>query len=494
MLSGLNACQVTSLAAELSQAHKGVTTRMGAIVVGTPGLIVNLLRAGIVVSEEMLADSLSMLVVDEADLIMSYGHDQDLQELSPKIPRSCQCILMSATGGDQLSQLQQLLLHNPVHMDLLKPSKETQNGVEAMQPDFSESIDHYYVDCRAEDKLLHLYVCLKFQLVRRRVLVFVNTIEAAHGAQLFLSKFGIKSVVLHAELPLASRHSILQQFNVGLHQVLLVADNTHARNEQRPQKPKKSKMKAAGKKRKREPEVDEEFGVTRGLDFKSVATVVNLDLPDTSEGYVHRAGRTGRAGNHGTVLTLFSPEDGDFKARIEATLKQRSGDTSSDGEILKKMVALKSSYVESLRYRAEGVERSCTKNAIKEARLESLRKELLNSKALKEHFEDNPNDKDLLEHDKTLVKRQSEPQLLMPLPSYISAPGPVLGKSKRSSRRRQMPSGLKFDPLKVDVYKWKPMSRRDGDASVRRAKSMAMHRASGVQKRALRHGRRKRRK
>jgi hypothetical protein len=88
------------------------------MVVATPGSVATALRSGHLTSTT-LAASLQMLILDEADLLLSYGYEEDLQLLAPQVPRSCQCVLMSATSSEDVERLQKLVLHSPAVLNLL---------------------------------------------------------------------------------------------------------------------------------------------------------------------------------------------------------------------------------------------------------------------------------------------------------------------------------------------------------------------------------------
>lgn len=88
------------------------------MVIATPGRVAAALRAGHLTSAT-LAASLQMLILDEADLLLSYGYEDDLQLLAPMVPRSCQCVLMSATSSEDVERLQKLVLHSPTVLNLL---------------------------------------------------------------------------------------------------------------------------------------------------------------------------------------------------------------------------------------------------------------------------------------------------------------------------------------------------------------------------------------
>lgn len=190
----------------------------------TPGRIAQLIGDGSL-QGALLQQRLQTLVLDEADLLLSYGYEGDLQALAPLVPRSCQCLLMSATTSDDVERLTQLLLHNPITLDLLKAATSEAAVAAAADGDqaedrgpgdasgISETVSHYYYKCRPQDKLLGLLCLAKLGLIQKKVLIFVNDINAGYRARLLLEAFGIRSTMLNAELPLNTRHHILQQFN-----------------------------------------------------------------------------------------------------------------------------------------------------------------------------------------------------------------------------------------------------------------------------------------
>ncbi|KAL3136078.1 hypothetical protein ABBQ32_007103 [Trebouxia sp. C0010 RCD-2024] len=369
-------------------------------------------------------------------------------------------------------------------------------------------------------------VLLKLGLVQRKVLLFISSINEGYRLRLFLEAFGIKSAVLNSELPLNSRHHILQAFNKGLFDFLIATDdptkqdtqkmgplavdgttNLAASNRQLPEataevareaagegagtpgddgdveaaapdhawtetaaavkstevEPKKlarqGKLKA-GKKRKRAEGDRAEYGVTRGVDFRGVKTVINVDTPASVASYVHRVGRTGRAGQSGVALTLFTPQDTNLQTQLSSSLRPRhlselqstGAAEEEDGTGMQPFTHLTKAAVEALRYRAEDIARSITKSVVKEARAKELRLELLNSQRLKAFFEEHPGDLALLQHDKPLAKGNSAPHLKH-IPAYLrdptiavpSFPGNA-GKGVPSAMRRR--KDRREDPLK----------------------------------------------
>eukprot|EP00889_Picochlorum_renovo_P003249 jgi/Picre1/30279/NNA_005643.t1 len=123
------------------------------------------------------------------------------------------------------------------------------------------------------ERLLRLLTILKYGLVENKVLIFVNSPDTGMRTRLFLDAFGIRCSEMHSEMPLNTRNHLLQQFNRGLFDYLIATDDVHGMDDA-------SKGKK-GKKNKK----DEEFGVTRGIDFKGVKTVINLELPSSIDGY-----------------------------------------------------------------------------------------------------------------------------------------------------------------------------------------------------------------
>ena len=131
--------------------------------------------------------------MDEADLILSYGHESDLQQLTSLIPKSVQTYLMSATLTEEISTLKQAMCRNPAILKLEDAERDT------------DTLTQYYVECGEDDKFLLIYVILKLKLLKGKCIVFVNGVDRCYRVKLFLEQFGIRSCVLNAELPLNSR-------------------------------------------------------------------------------------------------------------------------------------------------------------------------------------------------------------------------------------------------------------------------------------------------
>ncbi|KAM5274643.1 putative ATP-dependent RNA helicase DDX56 isoform 2-T2 [Ctenodactylus gundi] len=330
-------------AAEDTASQRAVLMEKPDIVVGTPSRILTHLQQDTL----KLRDSLELLVVDEADLLFSFGFEEELKNLLCHLPRIYQAFLMSATFNEDVQALKELVLHNPV---TLKLHESQLPGPEQLQ--------QFQLVCETEeDKFLLLYALLKLSLVRGKSLLFVNTLERSYRLRLFLEQFHIPACVLNGELPLHSRAS------------------------------------------------DSEAGVARGIDFHHVAAVLNFDLPPTPEAYIHRAGRTARANNPGIVLTFVLPTEQPQLGKIEDLL---SGEGEAP-VLLPYQFHMEE--IEGFRYRCRDAMRSVTKQAIREARLKEIKEELLHSEKLKTYFEDNPRDLQLLRHDLPLHPAVVKPHL-----------------------------------------------------------------------------------
>uniref|UniRef100_A0A2K6KMB3 RNA helicase n=1 Tax=Rhinopithecus bieti TaxID=61621 RepID=A0A2K6KMB3_RHIBE len=379
-------------AAEDSASQRAVLMEKPDVVVGTPSRILSHLQQ----DSLKLRDSLELLVVDEADLLFSFGFEEELKSLLCHLPRIYQAFLMSATFNEDVQALKELVLHNPVTLKL-----------QESQLPGPDQLQQFQVVCETEeDKFLLLYALLKLSLIRGKSLLFVNTLERSYRLRLFLEQFSIPTCVLNGELPLRSRAS------------------------------------------------DPEAGVARGIDFHHVSAVLNFDLPPTPEAYIHRAGRTARANNPGIVLTFVLPTEQSHLGKIEELL---SGENS--GPILLPY-QFRMEEIEGFRYRCRDAMRSVTKQAIREARLKEIKEELLHSEKLKTYFEDNPRDLQLLRHDLPLHPAVVKPHLghvpdyLVP-PALRGLVRPHKKRKKLSSSCRKARRAKSQNPLRSFKHKGK---------------------------------------
>ncbi|KAK9395298.1 putative ATP-dependent RNA helicase DDX56 [Crotalus adamanteus] len=380
------------------------------VVIGTPSRVL----AHLQMQNLRLQNSLEILVIDEADLLFSFGFEEDLKNLLCHLPKIYQTFIMSATFNEDVQTLKELVLHNAVTLRLQ----------ESPLPDSSQ-LSQFQIQCETEeDKFLLLYALLKLSLVRGKVLLFVRRIDRCYRLKLFLEQFGIAACVLNSELPVQSRCHIISQFNRGIYSYIIATDEQDlAEPEGTSRKRKKGTKGEKGK--------DQEYGVSRGIDFHNVSAVFNFDFPPSFESYIHRAGRTARVHNPGTVLTFVLPSERLLLAKIEEVLTAESASKYTLTPYQFQM-----GEIEGLRYRCQDAMRSVTKQAIKEAQLREIKEELLNSEKLKTYFEDNPRDLNLLRHDKPLHPAIVKPHLRN-VPEYLVPRGlrpavpPLAGKRKR---------------------------------------------------------------
>jgi len=449
------------------------------VVIGTPSKVLTLLQA-----KTLSLSNLDSLVIDEADLILSYGHDDDVRSIFSGnfLPKVYQSFLMSATMTEDVETLKGLALRSPVTLKLEEDENDSANLIQ------------YVVRTTEPDKFLLTYIILKLKLIQGKCIIFVNDVDRCYRVKLFLEQFSIRSCVLNSELPLNSRYHVVQEFNKGVYDYIIATDEggneqddeesgdpgtesqegeeesqcetdkvtgpSRRKRKQAPTPPPVN-VKAGPPKKRRRVKPDNEYGVARGVDFLDVACVLNFDLPTSAHAYTHRVGRTARAGRGGTALSFVLPlsEFGKHKAvggvpstRHDEAVWERIA-RAQQGHVREYIFDKKQ--VDAFRYRMEDALRAVTRYPIREARLKEIKQELLASDKLKAHFEDNPNDLEYLKHDEPLHPTRVQPHMKH-VPKYLmpnvatAATTPVAGSGK--------PDGTTFVPFS----KWRGRGRGRG--------------------------------
>ncbi|KAG8235867.1 hypothetical protein J437_LFUL016474 [Ladona fulva] len=407
-------CVDISSQVELS-AQRPLLMELPDVVIATPARALLHLKA----KNLQLKDSLEILVIDEADLVFSFGYENDVKEVLSFLPRVYQATLASATLSQDVNQLKRLTLRNPVILKLEEPD---------IAP--PSQLTHYHLAAEEKDKASILYVLLKLRLIRGKTIIFVSTVDRCYKLKLFLEQFKIPTCVLNSELPASVRCHAVNQFNQGLYDIIIASDELALED------PKQQPVKTKRKK-------DKESGVARGIDFQFVSNVINFDFPKDVSSYIHRAGRTARGNNQGTALSFVSISERPLMTEVENYLKSVSGDETSAF----KAYQFKLEEVEGFRYRANDAWRAVTRIAVREARLKEIKQELFNNKKLQTYFEDNPNDLQTLRHDKALHTVKVQPHLA-DVPDYIVPPTlrQLVGKGGSVSKRRSRFQQQKSEP------------------------------------------------
>ena len=244
--------------------------RQGAdVLVATPGRLLDLMN-----QRAVRLDQLEILVMDEADRMLDMGFIRDIRKILKAIPSQRQNLLFSATFSPEIRKLAKEFVNNPIEISV-NPENATAKTVKQWV---------YPVDKKQKPALLaHLIESEKW----KQVLVFTRTKHGANRLSAFLEKREIKAAAIHGNKSQGARTKALANFKSGEIQVLVATDIA-----------------------------------ARGLDIEQLPQVVNFELPNVSEDYVHRIGRTGRAGAEGQAISLVCADEAVDLFGIERLTKE----------------------------------------------------------------------------------------------------------------------------------------------------------------------------
>lgn len=237
--------------AQVNQLKAGID-----ILVATPGRLLDLMNQGII-----SLNSICHFVLDEADRMLDMGFIHDIKRILPKLPKEKQTLFFSATMPSSIAALSRSILNNPVKVEVT-PVSSVVDSIEQRL---------YFVEKQEKKDLL---ISLLKKDKKKSVLIFSRTKHGADKIARILDKAGIGSAAIHGNKSQNARQRALSDFKSHKIQTLIATDIA-----------------------------------ARGIDINNLELVINYDLPDVAETYIHRIGRTGRAGNTGTALTFCAQDE-----------------------------------------------------------------------------------------------------------------------------------------------------------------------------------------
>ena len=227
------------------------------IVVGTPGRVIDMSKKG-----HLKLQEISIFCLDEADRMLDMGFFPDILWVIEKMPNRSQTLLFSATFPEEVLNVAQEFMTNAEHV-----------MSDDLEVDIPE-IDLYAVKIGRANKLWVLGLIIANMTEEGQMLIFSNTKRMVDVIVERLGKFQMRAVGIHGDMPQNKRERLLNDFRSGKEKIVVATDVA-----------------------------------ARGLDVDGITVVVNYDLPDDTESFVHRIGRTGRMGRKGEAWSLVSKED-----------------------------------------------------------------------------------------------------------------------------------------------------------------------------------------
>ncbi len=234
------------------------------IVVGTPGRIRDLVKEG-----ALLLHTAPILVVDEADLAFDMGFIEDIDGFASHMPEKLEMFVFSATIPEKLQPFLKKYMESPVHIHM--------NDKRPV----AENIDFVLVPVRSKSRNARLMDVIK-GINPFLAVIFCNTRKNAEEVANYLAEQGIRAGQIHGDLTPRDRKKMMKQIRDLEYQYIVATDLA-----------------------------------ARGIDIPGISHVINYEIPEDLEFFIHRVGRTARAGSKGTAITLFQPEDEDALVRVE---------------------------------------------------------------------------------------------------------------------------------------------------------------------------------
>lgn len=254
------------------------------ILVTTPGRMFDLISQGY-----CKVHRVEILILDEADHMLDLGFIKDINDLMRHLPRKRQTLFFSATINQTIKKLAYSIVANPIRIQISPKDPVARN------------IDHSVVFMEMDDKRFFLERLVK-DFDGAKILVFVRTIVRAERVKKAMERVDIPSLTMHRDKEQADRLKVLNAFRAGTCRMLIATDVT-----------------------------------ARGIDIDDVDLVVNYDLPEYTENYVHRVGRTGRGKKRGIAYSFCSPDEKPLLKEIEGFLgneiKRHTVDWTTKSEI-----------------------------------------------------------------------------------------------------------------------------------------------------------------
>ncbi|WP_064091471.1 DEAD/DEAH box helicase [Rossellomorea aquimaris] len=234
------------------------------IVVGTPGRINDLVK-----DQALFVHTSNVLVIDEADLMLDMGFIEDVDQIAGKMPENLQMLVFSATIPEKLKPFLKKYMENPQYAHV-EPEQIS-----------AKNIKHVIIPKKSREKITVLYDLL-VDINPYLGIVFTNTKSKADEVANALSAKGLKVGRIHGGLSPRERKKVMKQIRNLDYQYIVATDLA-----------------------------------ARGIDIEGVSHIINFELPQDLDFYIHRSGRTARAGNSGIAYTIFEPSDEDALNQLE---------------------------------------------------------------------------------------------------------------------------------------------------------------------------------
>lgn len=240
------------------------------VLVATPGRLFDLVSQG-----HLKLDNVDILILDEADHMLDLGFIKDIEDLIRFLPHKRQTLFFSATINPKIKKLAYSLVNKPIRIQI-----SPKNPV-------AKSVDHKVVYIEMDDKRAFLERLVN-ENPEAKILAFVRTKVRAERVKKAMERVNISAETIHSDKEQRERYTTMSNFKSGESKLLIATDVS-----------------------------------ARGIDIPNVDFVVNYDLPEVAENYVHRVGRTGRGNQKGQAFSFCSPEEREVLAEIETFIGKK---------------------------------------------------------------------------------------------------------------------------------------------------------------------------